>query len=166
MIRILVSNTLDNDSDISNGFNSIFTKSSFKPPHPETSADGFTMSSISFTLEVFQQLFKIDTSKAPGIDGISVKVLQCCAGSLTPVVHHLFNLYIDQSSLPNEWHTHLIIPIHKFGPKEDIHNYRPVSLLCILLKVLERLIYNELIPFLSTYFISTQFSFIKGRSSL
>ena len=116
MICKLESNTLDNDSDISNGFNEyfylIFTQSSFKLPHPETSADGFTMSSISFSLEVFQQLFKIDTSKAPGIDGISVKVLQCCAGSLTPVVHHLFNLYIDQSSLPKEWHTHLIIPIH------------------------------------------------------
>ena len=34
------------------------------------------------------------------------------------------------------------------------------------LKVLERLIYNKLIPFLSTHFISTQFGFIKGRSSL
>ena len=97
---ILESNTLDNDSDISNGlneyFHSIFTQSSFKPPHPKTHTDGFAISSISFTLEeVSQQLFKLDTSKAPGIDGISAKILQCCAGSLTPVVHHLFNLCID-----------------------------------------------------------------------
>ena len=71
---LLESNSLDNDSDISNGFNkyvhSIFTQSSFIPPHPETSEDGFSISSISFTLEeVSQQLFKLDDSKAPGIDG-------------------------------------------------------------------------------------------------
>ena len=92
---LLESHTLDNDSDISNGFNkyfySIFTQSSFKPSHPETSTDGLTISSISFTLEeVSQQLFKLDTSKAPGVDGISTKVLQCCAGSLTL----LFTIYL------------------------------------------------------------------------
>ena len=45
--------------------------------------------------------------------------LKQCAGSITPLVYHLFNLCISSYSLPEEWRLHLIVPVHKSGPKTD-----------------------------------------------
>jgi len=93
----------------------------------------------------FQHLSSLDGSKAAGIDAISPEVLKQCASSITPVVFHVLNLCISSCTLPNEWRTHLIVPIHKSGRKTDIKNYCPISLLCILSKLLERLIYDKII---------------------
>jgi len=100
---------------------------------------------------------------AAGIDAISPEVLKQCAVPITPVVFHVLNLCISSCTLPNEWRTHLIVPIHKSGPKPDIKNYRPISLLCILSKLLERLIYDDKVINLAS---PVQFGFIRGRSSL
>ena len=69
-------------------------------------------------------------------------------------------------TLPKEWKTHLITPIFKSGNKAYIRNYRPVFLLFILSKVLEKLIYNSLSEFVSNRISIQQFGFTKGRSSL
>ena len=90
--------------------------------------------------EAFEHLSSLDGSKGAGIDAISPEVLKQCAGPITPVVFHVLNLCISSCTLSNEWRTHLIIPIHRSRPKTDIKNYRPISLLCILSKLLERLI--------------------------
>jgi len=47
-----------------------------------------------------------------------------------------------------------------------ISNYRPISLLCVISKVLERIIFNSTINFLSNSFTSYQFGFLPGRSTL
>ena len=142
----LDSNTLNDDSSIADGFNeyfySVFTRSSVN--HPST-VDGPTdippISSIHILPEeVFHCLSSLDASKAAGIDGIGPRVLKQCAGSIAPLVYHLFSLCISSCSLPGEWRIHLIVPIHKSGSKTDIKNYRPISLLCILSKILEKLI--------------------------
>jgi len=97
---------------------------------------------------------------------MSAKVLRYCAGPLTPLVYHLFVLCIESCSLPAEWCTHLIVPIHKCGSKTNIKNYRPISLLCLLSKVLGKLIHQNVVTFLSKSFSAAQFGFIPGRSSL
>ena len=108
----------------------------------------------------------LNTTKATGIDGISPVLLKSCASSLSTPVHTLFLLSITRGALPKEWKTHLITPIFKSGDKADIKNYRPVPLLCILSKVLEKLIYNSLSEFVSNRISTQQFGFTKGRSSL
>ena len=79
----------------------------------------------------------------------------------------MFQLSIDQGHLPSEWKLHLITPIYKSGNRSLIKNYRPISLFCIISKVLERLVFDHIIEFLSTEVInSTQFRFLRGKSTI
>ena len=147
-------------------FYSVFTKDDSQPQQPEF-VSSFSTESISFSVsDVFNIMSTLNTTKATGIDGISPVLLKSCASSLSTPVHTLFLLSITRGTLPKEWKTHLITPIFKSGDKADIRNYRPVSLLCILSKVLEKLIYNSLSEFVSNRISTQQFGFTKGRSSL
>ena len=73
--------------------------------------------------------------KAMGIDGIGPKILKHCALALFKPIHHLS---ITKHCLPTEWRFHLITPVYKSGDKSSVKNYRPICLLCIISKVLEK----------------------------
>ena len=51
---------------------------------------------------------------------------------LTPSLCALFNLSLAGGKLPTEWKDALDVPLHKKGKKEDVTNYRPISLYCAL----------------------------------
>ena len=69
-------------------------------------------------------------------------------------------------NLPSEWNTHCVVPVFKSGDKSNVANYRPISLLCVTSKVLERLVYNHVIGHLTKYISTQQFGYMAGRSSL
>ena len=90
--------------------------------------------------------------------------------SCSSIVLYLFtNLFIICSVsvylniVPLDWRTHLIKPIFKSGDKTDVKNYRPISLLCIVSKVL---LYNHLIDFVNRAISKYQFGFLQCRSTL
>ena len=68
--------------------------------------------------------------------------------------------------LPFDGKTHIIIPVFKSGNKNQVNNYRPISLLCITSKVLEHLIYNKLIDHVINFISPFQFGFLRGRSCM
>ena len=78
------------------------------------------------------------------IDGIGHKILKRCALALYKPLRHLFLLSLSQHSLPSDWRVHLIIPVFKSGDKSSVRNYRPISLLCSVSKILEKLIYDKI----------------------
>ena len=78
-------------------------------------------------------------TKSNGLDGISAKMLKATVGSITPAVTKLFNMSIISVKFPNEWKLALVIPILKLGNKSDPANYRPISLLSIISKLLEHI---------------------------
>ena len=65
-----------------------------------------------------------------------------------------------------EWKMHKIIAVHKSGDKTSVKNYRPISLLCIVSKVLERLIYDKIINTVSKCITQYQFGFQRNTSTL
>ena len=67
-------------------------------------------------------------------------------------------------SIPTQWCTHCITPVHKSSNKSFVNNYRPISLLCILSKVLEKLVYNKILFYLENSFTKYQYGFLPGRS--
>ena len=73
---------------------------------------------------------------------------------------------ISHSQLPFEWKIHHIIPVFKTGDRSQVNNYRPISLLCIISKVLERIVYNHVSDFIFNNISHQQFGFIPGCSSL
>ena len=68
--------------------------------------------------------------------------------------------------VPTEWKYALVVPVHKKGKKEEDTNYRPISLLCVISKVLERFVYVKLKDHLCTFFDPAQHGFLQGRSTI
>ena len=101
-----------------------------------------------------------------GIDGIGPKIVKFCAIALYKPIHHTFTLTLFQGYLPAEWCVHIITPIHKAGERSDIKNYRPISLLFIISKVLESIIHKHVYNFISSTMSHHQFGFLRKRSTL
>ena len=116
--------------------------------------------------EVLDLLSSLDLSKSMGMDSIGPKLLKACSVSLYAHITRLFRRCLSKASIPNEWKLHRIIPILKKGDKANVANYRPISLLCSISKVLESIVFlhisEHFLPSLSTY----QFGFTQGRSTL
>ena len=90
--------------------------------------------------EVLVILNSLDVNKAAGIDNICPNVFRYCALSLLKPICHLFTVSLSTGNIPIQWRTHCVTPIYKSGDKSSVSNYRPISLLCILSKVLEKIV--------------------------
>ena len=117
--------------------------------------------------EVLELLLALDTSKANGPDNISAKMLKSSAVSIAPVLTKLLNLSITTGKLPSAWKT-CVVPIPKTENKSDAKNYRPISLLSITSKILERHIHGKIFMHLqSAYPLSeSQWGFCSGKSTI
>ena len=137
-------------------FNSVFSSSHFVlPPMSQLPTLSNHLSSIDISSEdVYTALLSLDPTKAFGCDQISPRLLTLCAGSIVESVTTLFCESLTNGCLPDEWKIHKITPIFKSGDSHSVTNYRPISLLCILSKVLESIVYSKIIPFLHTFIVS------------
>jgi len=88
--------------------------------------------------EVFEMLSTLDTTKSSGHDEISTKMLEEIALSMTPAVTSLFNMLISLGVLPDKWKIGRVSPVPKSSTRSDPTNYRPIPLLSILRKLLEK----------------------------
>ena len=106
--------------------------------HFTCSANEFPDDFLCSVEEVEHLLASVDPSKASGADLLSAKMLKATATSIAPAITSLFNLSLTQGQLPAEWKLAYIMPIPKSQDKSDPANYRPISLLSILSKLLEK----------------------------
>ena len=93
---------------------------------------------------VYSILNSIDASKATGPDGISNKLLKHCASSLYCPISIIAQMSFNAGIFPQIWKSANVVPLYKKGEKTCKSNYRPISLLSNVSKVLERLVYNAL----------------------
>ena len=149
-------------------FYSVFNNApDFAEPFPTDSASPNSLNNITFaSQDIYEILVSLDSSKAMGTDNISPKLLKHCANLLCDPIQHLFQMSLSTSYLPVEWRTHCVTPIFKSGDRSKVSNYRPISLLCVISKVFEKIIFNASINFLSDIFTPHQFGFLPGRSTL
>ena len=149
-------------------FYSVFSSKSVDLP----SMDDLPLVSLSISSievsehDVYSALSSLDPDKAMGIDGISPLILKTSAVALYQPIHHLFNLSLHYHYLPSDWTTHSVTPVFKSGDRSSVKNYRPISLLCIISKVLERIIFNKIVDFITPSIPQSQFGFLRGHSSL
>ena len=149
-------------------FYSVFNNApDFAEPFPTDSISPNSLNNITFaSQDIYEILVSLDSSKAMGTDNISPKLLKYCANLLCDPIQHLFQMSLSNSYLPIEWRTHCVTPIFKSGDRSKVSNYRPISLLCVISKVFEKIIFNASINFLSDIFTPHQFGFLPGRSTL
>ena len=100
---------------------------------------------IKFTPEnVYEELVNLQRDKACGPDSIPAYLLKVGADFICLPLSRIFQLSMDTGSLPRDWITANIVPVHKKGDKHLPSNYRPISLTSIVVKVMERIIYRQL----------------------
>ena len=98
---------------------------------------------------VCKLLTNLDVSKSSGPERISAKMLKHAAVSIAPSITKLFNLSITSGRVPRGWKLSSVVPIPKSRKPQSHDNYRPISLLCILSKVLEKHIHNHIFKHLN-----------------
>ena len=100
-------------------------------------------------------LQELNPSKAGGPDEIPSRFLKYLASELAPSITQLFRQSIDGGVLPEVWKQAWITPVYKKGNRNDPANYRPVSLTCILCKMLEHILCTHIRRHLDNHGILT-----------
>ena len=100
--------------------------------------------------EIISLIRKINPDKATGSDGISGQMLLLCDESIILPLQIIFTNILTTSIYPDMWKIANVTPIFKKGNKQLIKNYRPISLLPICGKILEKIIFNNLYSYLHT----------------
>ena len=94
------------------------------------------------------EINKLKNKKSVGIDGISVQILKSCADILIQTITYIINKSIKEGKVPSSWKIAKVIPLHKKGDKSNPDNYRPISLLPCMSKLMERIIQLQLLNYL------------------
>ena len=92
---------------------------------------------------VLNHLKSIDTTKATGSDGIPGHLLKGCASVLAPSLTKIFNTSLLSGVVPRLFKKAVITPVFKSG-NNLAGNYRPISLLPIVSKILEKIVATQL----------------------
>ena len=126
---------------------SLISNSSKLPSHIKYLTDN-RLSLASFSHDKIAKVIQnLDPNKAHGHDNISIRMVKVCGPSIYKPLEIIFNQCLETGVFPSEWKKGNIVPIHKKGDKQMLQNYRPVSLLPICGKILERLMFNEMFEF-------------------
>ena len=81
----------------------------------------------------------LNANKAHGWDDISIRMIQLCGKSIALPLKLPFKTILEEGTFTEDWKRSNVVPIHKKESKNLIKNYRPISLLPIFSKILERL---------------------------
>ena len=98
--------------------------------------------------EVLMLINQLDSRKAKGIFGVSAKFVKILGGDLSFILTKIFDESFEKGVFPDLMKNAMVTPIYKGGSKLELKNYRPVSVLPILSKILEKLMHCRLIKFL------------------
>ena len=88
-------------------------------------------------------LKSLSNSKSTGIDELDNYSVKIAADLITEPIHHIICLSINQNKFPEKWKLSKVLPLHKKGDECELVNYRPVSILSPLSKVLEKVVYEQ-----------------------
>ena len=133
------------------------------PTKPTTKLDNIFISPN----DVHDVLLALDVSKAVGPDGVNPRLLKEGADQLCQPLSRLFNLSLSKGKFPTSWKKANVTPVFKKGDRSDIQNYRPISLLSCIGKVMERCINKYFFNFLINNHLITEYQsgFISGDST-
>jgi len=80
----------------------------------------------------------LNNYSAPGPDGYTALFMKQIGDNVIPPIVHIINCSIVSGIVPVELKMAKIVPIHKSGDKTDFFNYKPISIVGIIAKILEK----------------------------
>ncbi len=118
--------------------------------------------------DVQDQIDCLDTSKAYGPDLVSPRLLKEGGQTIAHSLLRLYQMSLNLGKVPHLWKQANIVPLHKKDEQSLLNNYRPVSLLSVVGKVLECIIFKYIYNFFKENFILSLFQsgFLPGRSTV
>lgn len=117
--------------------------------------------------EISTTIKTLKTNSAPGEDLITHKVLKIACYELAEPIAHLCNLSFATSTFPRIFKKAVVTPIYKAGDPCSPTNYRPISLLATISKVIEKIVNKRLVKFLEDHNLlaSNQYGFRARKST-
>ena len=114
-------------------------------------------------LDIINQL----ENKSTGPKSIPIKILKLILDLIIIPLYMIINQSFITGKYPEALKISKVIPIHKNGDTSDLNNYRPISLLSIFNKIMEKLMHRQLYDFLQEHHIlfQNQFGFRKNNST-
>jgi exonuclease III len=145
---------VNNSQGICTAFNSFFTTigaklaARFGPPTTRQTSGGARETKFKFNSipaqSIEKELRNLSAKKAGGIDCIPSKICKLAAPVIAQPLHYLFNTSLEKGMLPNQWKWGKVTPIYKDGPETNPTNYRPITVLPVIMKVFEKFVHNQL----------------------
>ena len=171
--------TISDPTEIANTFNSYFCSVSAnihsKLPFSYRSFSHYmpTLNEKSFFIypctkeEVSDIITSLNQNKSAGPNSIPVKILKLLKDDISLHLASIFNISFSTGKFPSRLKIAKVIPIFKQDSKLDCSNYRPISILSNLDKIIEKLMHARLMRFLNENMIlyNKQFGFRKGYST-
>lgn len=166
----------NNLEELANSFNihfsSVFNNSSFDVNsvafelNDQTNPKSMFFEPTTVT-EIANIIKLLPNKKSTGLDRINKDMVIIMFNHLSDFLTNLINLSFDQGIFFSKLKKSLVIPIFKQGSKNDLNNYRPISLLSIFSKVIEKIMHIRLSKFLDKYQLisDNQYGFRKGKST-
>ncbi|XP_074036181.1 uncharacterized protein [Leptinotarsa decemlineata] len=99
--------------------------------------------------DIFKYLVTVKTTAA-GADGLNIKFIILCCPFIIEYISHLLNFCIKYSVYPTQWKLANVIPLPKCEVVSELKDLRPISILPVVSKLLERSIKDQLVEFLKT----------------
>ena len=167
--RCTLRSSAETPLEIANLFNayfaSVFTQNDSLDDYTYVSSVDPVMTELTFTVNEVQTILeRLDVTKATGPDRIPAKLIRETATVIAPSLCKLFNKSLYTGALPQEWKEANVVPVFKKGDAEYAENYRPISLLPLVSKILERCVLNACKDRLSQMVTTCQHGFITGKS--
>lgn len=125
----------------------------------------FSIPNISHD-KVEKYIKNIDITKATGLDNIGPRLLKLAAPFISYSLMYICNHSILSSNFPDKWKEGKVKPLYKNGSRDDTNNYRPISILPVISKLLEKHVHDSLMSFLTAHKLlhSTQSGFRPNHS--
>ena len=169
---------LDKPKQVANEVNNFFVNvgpntEKDVPKVPNILPDNFLKNRNQFNLiiahvsnEEVLEIIKSLTNKANGPSSIPLNLLQDVADIVFPLCH-IINKSFLKGIFPDKLKIAKVVPLHKGGSTEDLNNFRPISLLSIFDKIIEKLMHKRLYHFLELHNVlfENQFGFRKNNST-
>jgi len=122
--------------------------------HNFYSSKGIKLDSFSFSIVSEEKCLKyissLSANKATGLDGIPSRFIRDSALVIAHPLSQIVKLSIIQCAVPNDLKSARVVPLFKKNDKTEVGNYRPVLILCVLSKFLEKIIFDQAQEYLTS----------------
>ena len=102
-------------------------------------------------LEVSNLIATLKNNSAAGHDGIGPKVIKTLRHKLVPILTHLISIIFATGVFPDIFKRAVVTPIHKAGSRSMVDNFRPISVLPVVSKIVEKALHRRLLIYMNRH---------------